>query len=449
MQRMINLITIIQVLVAIVFNANAWSEHPLLAHPALSNIPDLKNKQPIEAMSLSNFLIKEEKGLALMMKDFEDWARLSIPNYAPTPDQLKFNATGNTNDIVTRFLYAIRINPNAKMRLYLHLLPNESVGDYQLINPQELTTLNDYSSLKHTNYFEITEGQEVSPLSVLCTANDEPDHGFDLGLFENNNTDYGLLYGFGKQPFGDPNLEYGSQAPFHMGFYHEASIVYFFGPFLKKTYPEYRISLFKKLSEYAFATGNDYWGWRFMGWGMHYLGDLSMPYHTAPLPGVSPLKMIWINLKAMLGFPESKNDAVQIVSNRHSVLEYFQWVVLRDAYFNNPDSCQIIKALRNPVDLVEYSNDFPRNIVAKESVERSKYVDFALRNYIPEKLVSDPKFKTPGSPELKTLLAQMRKDKGDESIVMMTNLLADIMRSYSMHLQSYYRSINSNVVKNT
>ena len=230
---------------------------------------------------------------------------------------------------------------------------------------------------------------------------------------------------------------------------HETSIVYFFGPFLKKTYPEYRISLFKKLSEYAFATGNDYWGWRFMGWGMHYLGDLSMPYHTAPLPGVSTLKMIWINLKAMLGFPESKNNAVQIVSNRHSVLEYFQWVVLRDAYLNNPDSCQIIKALRNPVDLVEYSNDFPRNIVAKESVERSKYVDFALRNYIPEKLVSDPKFKTPGSPELKTLLAQMRKDKGDESIVMMTNLLADIMRSYSMHLQSYYRSINSNVVKNT
>lgn len=438
------IITILLALVAIIFNANAWSEHPLLAYPVLSTIPDLKNKQPIEVMSLSNFLIKEEKGLAILLKDFEDWARLGIPNYAPSPDHLKFKATGSTKDIVRRFLYALRINPNAKMRLYLHLLPNESIGDYQLINPQELTTLNDYSSLKNTNYVEITEGQKVSPLSVLCTANDEPDYGFDLGLFENNNTNYGLLYGFGKQPFGDPNLEYGSQAPFHMGFYHEASIVYFFGPFLKKTYPEYRISLFKKLSEYAFATGNDYWGWRFMGWGMHYLGDLSMPYHTAPLPGVSPVKMIWINLKAMLGFPESKNNAVQIVSNRHAVLEYFQWVVLREAYLNNPDSNLVIKALKSPTNLIEYSYDFPRNIVAKESVERSKNVDFVITNSTPEKLVSDPKFQTPGSNELKDLLAQMNQNKGEESIVKMTELLAEIMRSYSMHLRSYYNSITTN-----
>lgn len=437
-------IAIIIAFVTVGLTAKAWSEHPLLAYPVLSSIPDLKNKQTVEVISLSSFLIKEEKGLAALLRNYEDWALLSIPNYVPTPNRLKFNATGSSSDIVTRFLYAIRINPNAKMRLYLHLLPNESVGDNQIVNPQELTTLNDYSSLKHTNYVEIIEGQNVSPLSVLCSANDEPDYGFDLGLFENNNTDYGLLYGFGKQPFGDPNLEYGSQAPFHMGFYHEASIVYLFGPFLKKTYPEYRISLFKKLSEYAFASGNDYWGWRFMGWGMHYLGDLSMPYHTAPLPGVSPIKMIWINIKAMLGFPESKNNAVQIISNRHAVLEHFQWLVLREAYLNNPDSSVLIKALKNPISLIEYSNDFPRNIVAKESVERSKRVDFVLSNSIPEKLVADPKFKTPGSDELKELLAQIREDKGEESIVQMTDLVADIMRSYSMHLQSYYRSINSN-----
>ena len=42
----------------------------------------------------------------------------------------------------------------------------------------------------------------------------------DIGLFADNGTDFGQGYGFGIQPFGNPNLEYSSQAPFHMGFYH-------------------------------------------------------------------------------------------------------------------------------------------------------------------------------------------------------------------------------------
>jgi hypothetical protein len=61
-----------------------------------------------------------------------------------------------------------------------------------------------------------------------------------------------------------------------------------------------------------------------MGWGMHYLGDVSMPYHSKPLPGVSTLRMIWINLKAILGFPKSRGNAVQLVSNKHTVYEEFQ-----------------------------------------------------------------------------------------------------------------------------
>lgn len=442
-QNIVRLICVLTVLVNFSFTVKAWSEHPLLAYPVLNSIPDLVSKEPVNAISLLAFLQKEEKGLEKFLNEYEDWARQNIPNYSPLPDALRFRYSGDSNDLIKRFLYAIRLNPNAKLRLYLHLLPHEKVGESTVLSPNELTTLSDVSAMLNTNYIEVIEGQLVPPLSVLCTANDEPDYGFDLGLFENNNTDYGKLYGFGKQPFGDPNLEYGSQAPFHMGFYHEASIVYIFGSFLKKTNPEYRISLFKKLSEYAFASGNDYWGWRFMGWGMHYLGDLSMPYHTAPLPGVSPLKMIWINIKAMLGFPKSKDNAVQIVSNRHSVLEQFQWLVTKSAYLNNPDSNLVIMALKNPVAQVEYTDDFARNIVSKESVNLSKQVDKLLSKWLPKKLVSDPSFKTPGSAELQNLLSLMREEKGEEAIENMTATVAEIMRSYSMHLRSYYASITS------
>jgi hypothetical protein len=419
----------------------AWSEHPLLAYPVLSTISELRDKDPIAAKSLTAFLLEQEKELERMLNEYEDWARLNLAYHAPLPDDLRFRATGNAEDILQRFFYAIRLNPNVKMRLYLHLLPNEVVGDKTTIEPQKLTTLNDVSSMLTTNYVEIIEGELVPPFRVLYTANDEPDYGFDLGLFEDNKTEYGAKYGFGIQPFGDPNLEYGSQAPFHMGFYHEPKIVFFFGPFLKKTMPEFRISLFKALSEFAFASENPYWGYRFMGWGMHYLGDLSMPYHAAPLPGVSAFRMIWMNIKAMLGFPKSKDNAVQLVSNRHSVLEQFQWQQLRNAYLSGDENHPMIVALKSPIDHVDYSSDFPRMIVAKESVARAKKVNKSMNKWIPKKLVSDPKFETPGSAELLRIVDLTREEKGEDAVQGMTLMLSDIFRSYSMHIKSYYKSI--------
>lgn len=442
MRKLMNhlVITLIISVILTPLESKAWSEHPLLAYPVLSSIPDLTNRNPVEVQSLKSFLIKEEKGLADFLKKYEEWAKINLPNYAPLPQGLEFKNTGNEDDVVYRFLTALRLNPNIKLKLYLHLLPNQQVNGRNTIAPSELTTLIDVSSLSHTNYVEIHEGELVAPLDVLCTANDEPDYGFDLGLFEDNGTEYGKTYGFGVQPFGDPKLEYGSQAPFHMGFYHEAKLVYAFGPFLKKTYPEYRISLFKALAEYAFATGNDYWGWRFMGWGMHYLGDLSMPYHTAPLPGTSAARMIWINLKAILGFPKSKNDAVQLVSNKHSVLEQYQWLAMREAY-NNYDTNPLIEALRAQPTITPYSDDFARNVVSQISVDRSRKVDKALKTYCPPLLVKDPSFEASKSKELEILIEQINSYSGANGVEQLNALLTEMLQTYSMSLRSYYNAI--------
>ena len=226
-----------------------------------------------------------------------------------------------------------------------------------------------------------------------------------------------------------------------MGFYHEKRIVFWAAPFLKRTLPEYRISLFRSLSTFALQEGYDYWGMRFMGWGMHYLGDLSMPYHAAPLPGVSALRMIWINLKAMLGFPSSRDNALQLVSNKHAVLEHFQWQILRDAYHSNNMNHPLIQALMDPIPMVEYSNTFARDVAAKEAVGRSRRVNRTLMRNMPHQLVGDPKFETPGSPELLNITTSMTQEKGPDAINNMTLTLAEIFRSYSMHIRSYYNGI--------
>ncbi len=417
--------------------AYSWSDHTLMSHGALSGAAEIGSEMPVAASSLKDFLIKEQKGLEELLDSQEKWARTNIAGYAPRPDDLAFRAGKGADDIVERFLKAIRINPNTKMRLYVDLLPGESTAGRPVVKPGELTTFNNYEFMEQTVYVELRQGEMVSPLMVLCSANNEPDYGFDLGLFEDNNTPFGAVYGFGIQPFGNPNLEYSSQAPFHMGFYHEAGLVFMAGPFLKQTYPEYRIHLFKTLSEYAFKSGRNYWGWRFMGWGMHYLGDLSMPYHASVLPGVSALKMIWINLKAMLGFTQSRDNAVQLVSNRHTVMEEFQSLMLKKAYNGKERNHPFMKALASPIDMVPYSDDFAREVVAAESWGKGEVIDAVMEKYLPEKLISDPSFEASGSAELKKIIELTQAHKGEEGVDKMTGAIADIFSSYSMHMRSY------------
>jgi len=417
--------------------AYSWSDHTLMSHGALSGAAEISSETPVTAMSLKTFLIKEQKGIEELLDSQENWARENIPNYAPRPDNLAFKAGKGTDDIVERFLKAIRINPDSKIRLFIDLLPGESTAGRRVVKPGELTTFNNYDFMKQTVYVELRQGEMVSPLMVLCSANNEPDYGFDLGLFEDNNSPFGAVYGFGIQPFGNPNLEYSSQAPFHMGFYHEAGIVFMAGPFLKQTYPEYRIHLFKTLSEYAFKSGQNYWGWRFMGWGMHYLGDLSMPYHASVLPGVGALKMIWINLKAMLGFTQSRDNAVQLVSNRHTVMEEFQSLMLKKAYDKKDNNHPLMLALANPIDMVPYRDDFAREVVAAESWKKGEIIDAVIEKYLPEKLISDPSFEASGSAELGKIIELTQEHKGIEGLDKMTAAIADIFSSYSMHMRSY------------
>jgi len=60
---------------------------------------------------------------------------------------------------------------------------------------------------------------------------------------------------------------------------------------------------------------------------------------------------------------------------------------------------------------------------------------------MPKQLVSDPEFKTPGSPELDRIVDITREEKGDEGVEEMTKVIAELFQSYSMHIQSFYKAI--------
>jgi hypothetical protein len=425
--------------------AVAWSEHPLLVRPALANHPVWTTAAPVEAFSLKDFLIRTEAELAVFLSQQEDWSVSSLPNYKPCPEALMFKATGNPDDILKRFYTAIRINPYVKIPLYLHLIPGQDPHGREPADPAAITTLANQGAMLSSRYVWVGAGEMLDPFDVLCTANDEPDYGFDLGLFEDNGTDYGKSYGFGTQPFGNPNLEYSSQAPFHMGFFHEAGILYKFGPFLKETYIDYRIFLYKALSEFAFQQGQPYWGWRFMGWGMHYMGDVAMPYHMKPLPGVSTARMMWINLKSMLGASRARENAVQIVSNRHTVFEEFQLQVLRKAHQDTENNHPFLKALRDSAGNGAFSYDFLINTAALQSASAAKEIDRILKKNVPARKVSDPKIEVSDLADLEHLSEIILKEKGYEAYSRVVRVIAGQMKSFSVNIRSFMDAILENV----
>jgi hypothetical protein len=263
----------------------------------------------------------------------------------------------------------------------------------------------------------------------------------DIGLFTDNKTDIGKIYGFGEQPFGNPNLEYGSQAPFHMGFYHEASIMYTLAGFLKKTYPEYRIYLYRKLSAFAFQTGHPYWGWRFMGWGLHYLADLTQPYHATVLPGVGTGHALWINTIDMIGISGPKANAIQLVSNRHTAIEKFVQVVLQRAYTAKETNNPLLRALQSDEKAPVYADAMPRKVIAKLAHDKAEEADAVLGKNMPVKFVGDPQFEIGTSPEREKIVEKIRTEKGEKAVDNLVNLSKDLLKPLAMYGHSYIRAI--------
>jgi len=418
----------------------AWAEHSLITYPVLKNMPEVMNAAPVKAEVLSDFLDAEGEGIVELLAQDELWLRENMPYYMPRPDALAFKNEGTSQEKVAAFVKAIRINPDARLAPFLQLLPNEAVGNRTRLASSDVAVFSNLESYDEMTFVDVKSGDYVLPAAVIITGNDEPDNGLDNGLFEDNHTEAGKIYGFGKQAFGDPNLEYGSQAPFHMGFFHEDPLLFKLAPYLHNTFPHYRVHVYKQLAEYAFATGHDYWGWRFMGWGAHYIGDISQPYHARMQPGVGTWGSIWMNAKYMVGLTQSQTDGIQLLSNRHMLIETVQNELTKAAYINEDFDSPIFAALDEKFDDVEYSEDTFIDFYAKKSYDKADTLDESLTKWAPEKLVSDPSFELNNSPESLMMLKMIDEHTGQEGIAELTHMIADLMADHNVNIRSYIYS---------
>ncbi|CAM8652353.1 hypothetical protein MCEMSEM22_01644 [Comamonadaceae bacterium] len=423
--------------------AGAWGNHTLGAYRALEAMPEVMNAAPVVVEPLESFLKAEEKTIEALLASHEAWAVANLQSYPPRPAKLAFTANPDRSDEARRlaFAHAMRIAPNSRFALFIQPDPKTAVSPAPRLPSEAVTTLPMLGNASQ-KFQPLKAGDTVAALAVVASAADEPDYGLDINLFEDSPSEWGKMYGFGTLPFGNPLLVYGSQAPFHMGFMHENKVLYTAAPFIKRTFPQLRVYQYSTLASLAFRTGHPYWGWRFAGLALHYLQDLTQPYHASLSPGDSTLKLLAVNAMAMAGLSGMKNNMVTLLSNRHLALEKYQAEVLLNSALAKQDT-PIDHALRNlekDSSYPEWHDLYLRNVVSAQAAGYGPKIAQTLVDSMPESFVSDPSFDFGANEEKVTMVKEMAKAQ-PEAKSRLDALVAELLSNFGAHSRNAVRGI--------
>jgi len=363
--------------------AFGWEDHAAIGYVALGG--EGWAAERVRAESLNSFLEAEKEGLAALLKAFEAQASRELPYYPPLPAALAFSGKGTGAALRDAFVAAIRINPGSPLLLCV----KPAAGAARTRSPLPVAAVDPFDGRFVNRPFEsLSPGEEVSALEVLATASDEPDHGLDCGLYEDNGTDAGGRYGLGKQPFGNPALDYGSQAPLHMAFSREDPLIALGAPFSRRSLADYRFRLCAELARFAFAEGHPYWGYRFAGWALHYVEDLCQPYHARMLPGLGVFRTLALSV---FGSKADMGAAMVLLSNRHALVEDYAYRAMADRSKALEGALAGAKGSRAP-GAAAYRRGWLYDEVARRAYGRAQALDRLLVEDFPARYVADPSY---------------------------------------------------------
>lgn len=430
-------------LAAFALPVGAWSNHSLLSYRAFEAMPEVSSAAPVAAEPLEAFLKAQEPALAELLERQEQWARANMPQYAARADALRFAADPARSDAQRRaaFVQALRISPLSRFALYLQPDPKSRPAPAQRLAHDAVNFLPEQPG-DTQQFVPLTPGQMVAPLAVLASASDEPDYGLDINLWQDSPSDWGRQYGFGPLPFGNPALYFATQAPFHMGFYHQSWLIYKAAPFVQRTYPLMRIQQYSSLATLAFRTGHGYWGWRFTGLALHYIQDLTQPYHAELAPGDSTLRLISANTLAMAGFPGWRDDLIVLLSNRHLALEKFQNASMLANARSGTDTAleQALRRSERDATYPAWSELYARDTVSLEAHAASGRTVEAIVTSIPAHLVSDPKFDFGVNESRVDLLGEIDRS-GAGKRARLEAMVAELMERAGAHSRNTVRGV--------
>ncbi|MEJ2718857.1 MAG: hypothetical protein P8182_17295 [Deltaproteobacteria bacterium] len=285
----------------------SWNTHALLTYAALQSQRARLLETECLVTGLEDFLSAASSSLHRIIQWYSrllDCNRDKSISTSVPPSDIR---------TVDQFVEALKIRPDYSIR-YVKVVSPDAVPSKMAHDPSRLGP-------PGGSYIDTEYQERVSALDILATFSDEPDWGMDQGLF--------LIerYGYGTIPYGGES-GLSSQAPFHMAFLWENPLIVKVLPWLQLSFLEARARIFFVLAQLAFDHDVPYWGWRFNAWAMHYLQDLTQPYHARafPLPLFSVLhpSMLLGGLRALV------QGTMVRLRNHHSLFEAAVHSVLND-----------------------------------------------------------------------------------------------------------------------
>jgi len=294
------------------------NSHALITRAALSTINAPRLDDSIPVIALEAFLSLAKDPLREVLKWYYELLDRKVQGTAAQRGAI----AEIPKEILTTadFLAALKLNVNCPLQYVRVLSPEEISPDA----PHDPSRAGPPGGI----YVQTRQAEAIQAREILCTFSDEPDWGMDQDLFSV------AQYGYGSCPFG-PGHGPSSQAPFHMAFLHENPLVMALRPSLGRSFMGERIQLFFALAGLAIESGVDYWGWRFAAWAMHYLQDITQPYHARPFPAARLPLLIRFILHPNPRRFAAKNE--NYLKNRHILFESAVHFLLNEAVKKRAD----------------------------------------------------------------------------------------------------------------
>jgi hypothetical protein len=338
----------------------SWNAHYLLTRTALASMSNESFEGEVRVTSLDDFVTAARRELPQVMGRY---VALLAKKTGAEPAESPPPEIRTAHDLVE----ALRLNPQQPLRYVGVKSPDD--------NPHSAAHDPSREGPPGGSYVETAIGDRMTVLDVLCVYADEPDWGMDQGVFAVER------YGLGEPPFGGKTGK-SSQASFHMAFFHEIPLLNLLFPRVRKTFLDMRSGTFLALARLALDRHMDYWGWRFAAWAVHYLQDLTQPYHANFLP--FPLWMVLgrflLNPRPASFVDRNKN----LLMNRHILCEAVVHLWLNDA---------VKKHVRHPfLTALEGKGECAGgtlNEVVRESAKMAAEKAFRVNRGL-EKILNDP-----------------------------------------------------------
>jgi hypothetical protein len=371
-------------------------EHPALKHdPAFVAISPERLARKVKVESLDEFLLKEQVGVAKVFRDYAGWMQVQTAeskrpsrwaNPFPFPETVQPGAPARV-----AFLKAARLNPEATFPLVIRIMPGAQAQFEEVAATSVNRAVSPMPSFPAEDWvqrFDRVDGREVQAKEVLITHSDEPDWGFDQGLFGHKE------YGYGELPYG--KMEgVASQAPFHMLFRHENPVINAVAPELRDGMGIERFELFRRLAGFAFQSSHPYWGLRFTAWALHYVQDLTQPYHARAVPHGG---WLWL-AKFMISTDKVtyRSQTQALAKNRHFVFEDSMAFALQQTWIER-QPLQDALSERLASGMVSYGNDIYGSsdkllmAVASNAAKHAFRVDACVEKAFEARITRDPAY---------------------------------------------------------